>query len=662
MSVKAKYIKDLPLKNELDGSESLLVQDSNGTKQAPLETIIDEIKQNSQEEIREIESELNQTNAQLSEKIYKFRSVADMKSYDLNAGDICITLGYYSANDGGHGMYVVRNKTASEPGEGFVHLINNGLIAELIFNDNKVNFRQLGALSEQDTTFNHIDCKNYLDIYLNYMSINSNSHLKLVIPSGIWVFSETLINTPNVDIEGEPQFFNNFNTNGTIITALTNQRYVWKLGDNGNFDYSNPQDTKRQINVSGMTFSSGLYENVSKPTSLFAIEKSALYIDNICFCNFKRLNFNYIYGTALALSTCWELYFDILNFRYIFDHNKPCMLFDDVHLAAGVGFPNISAVEINSIMFEVCNGDYVDFSKDSSFTNSIINYINIEGSFANGYQDKGTTGTASDSETYQSECVIALGSARNVNIGTINSQLLGTDTHECNGVKYCRNMVFNYKHSDNDHPSRFFGVVNNIVMELTTIGVTLVNQEEDVIVKYQNKLVINNVVSHCSRTKAAPTFNVSSFEGLFIDNIYTIDEGINATSNNLMKLPYDYCFLNSGGSWNNRTIVSDKNSFLPVNLCVKKLENNNNDIVMTLDLFKPSVVSLLIKIPQDEQIQVVYSYKLNGQEKIKYPPFITGTGEYKWYDFDLTDITCDSDSYLRVYTSSSVYFALYDIK
>ena len=43
MSVKAKYIKDLPLKNELDGSESLLVQDSNGTKQAPLGTIVDEI-------------------------------------------------------------------------------------------------------------------------------------------------------------------------------------------------------------------------------------------------------------------------------------------------------------------------------------------------------------------------------------------------------------------------------------------------------------------------------------------------------------------------------------------------------------------------------------------------------------------------------------------
>ena len=69
MSVKAKYIKDLPLKRVLDGSESLLVQDLNGTQQAPLEVIVDEIKQNSQEKIREIESELAQTNAQLSQKL-----------------------------------------------------------------------------------------------------------------------------------------------------------------------------------------------------------------------------------------------------------------------------------------------------------------------------------------------------------------------------------------------------------------------------------------------------------------------------------------------------------------------------------------------------------------------------------------------------------------
>jgi peptidoglycan/xylan/chitin deacetylase (PgdA/CDA1 family) len=61
-----KTIKELPIKRNLDGTEKLIVEDNEATKQAPLTTIVDEIKQNSQEKIREIESELAQTNAQLS--------------------------------------------------------------------------------------------------------------------------------------------------------------------------------------------------------------------------------------------------------------------------------------------------------------------------------------------------------------------------------------------------------------------------------------------------------------------------------------------------------------------------------------------------------------------------------------------------------------------
>ena len=63
-----KEISDLPLKENLELTDSLILQDDEGTKQAPLGTIVDEIKQNSQEKIREIESELN---AQLSSKLDK---------------------------------------------------------------------------------------------------------------------------------------------------------------------------------------------------------------------------------------------------------------------------------------------------------------------------------------------------------------------------------------------------------------------------------------------------------------------------------------------------------------------------------------------------------------------------------------------------------------
>ena len=94
MPVKAKYIKNLPLKKALDGSESLLVQDLNGTQQASLEVIVDEIKQNSQEKIREIESELAQTNAQLSgidsRKVNNYHIRSSSNNPDSDTANLCL--------------------------------------------------------------------------------------------------------------------------------------------------------------------------------------------------------------------------------------------------------------------------------------------------------------------------------------------------------------------------------------------------------------------------------------------------------------------------------------------------------------------------------------------------------------------------------------------
>ena len=143
MPVKAKNIKDLPLKEVLDGSESLLVQDSNGTKQAPLGTIVDEIKQNSQEKIREIESELTQTNAQLEHKMNYYNSISQMKNANLKVGDCVNTSGYYHANDGGGANYIIVQNGVVD--NGYIHKLNNGLYAQMLINDKKCNIKQFGA-------------------------------------------------------------------------------------------------------------------------------------------------------------------------------------------------------------------------------------------------------------------------------------------------------------------------------------------------------------------------------------------------------------------------------------------------------------------------------------------------------------------------------------
>lgn len=91
-----KTIKELPVKRNLDGTEKLIVEDNEATKQAPLTTIVDEIKQNSQEKIREIESELAQTNAQLSIAVLNpkmFGAKGDGATDDLQAFNDMVAYG-----------------------------------------------------------------------------------------------------------------------------------------------------------------------------------------------------------------------------------------------------------------------------------------------------------------------------------------------------------------------------------------------------------------------------------------------------------------------------------------------------------------------------------------------------------------------------------------
>ena len=62
------YIKDLPSKYYLDGSESVLIQDDEGTKQASLDTIANEVKKTAQSRLTDLDIEMAQTNMKVSQK------------------------------------------------------------------------------------------------------------------------------------------------------------------------------------------------------------------------------------------------------------------------------------------------------------------------------------------------------------------------------------------------------------------------------------------------------------------------------------------------------------------------------------------------------------------------------------------------------------------
>lgn len=598
---------------------------------------------------------------QLSKVIKYYNTVADMKAdTKLQEGDLVETMGYYEINDGGAAQYNIVDNSSK-----YYEELNNNLKAELIIKNNIINFRQLGAKDERASNFAHLDCKQYLQKYLNLIHNDETQHYELLIPSGIWCFSETIINQTNVTIRGEIEFCSNFNkTNGTIITALSNQDYVWRLGNNLDFSYETPAAVLRHVNIKDLTFSSGLYTAHLHPNSLFQINKACLYIDGICFSYFGDLNFHYLKGTGITITTSWELYFNILNFRCISDHTKPCMLFETCHNTPSAEHPNISACEFNSIMFEACNGNYIACAYASSIDNCIIHHINIEGSFYNTYE-VGTISTPTISTEYDiNESVFAIGNIGQLIIETINIELLGAYMHTYNGVKYIRSKIFEHVDSVDEQMNYAVLTINNIHSRYNTIPIYLIYQNNNSPINFRNKIIINNYQGAAEGLYGAPKFKCVKYSGLYINNIITSNAGRSLQLNNLMS-DYTKCFSLAWTNWQDRTIVSDDDpeTTLPINICVKRHPDNNNARIMYISNYKKGKISILAKVPSNISAQITFSFLQNEELKTKYTDAITGNDTYQWYDYDLSEENIDifSPLYINISSSGSTNILFYEI-
>lgn len=76
---------------------------------------------------------------------YFFNSVAEMVSYGLEEGDTAITLGYYTANDGGGATYYVVEDASLVDDGGSIIALSGDLKARLVVTNNIVNVKQFGA-------------------------------------------------------------------------------------------------------------------------------------------------------------------------------------------------------------------------------------------------------------------------------------------------------------------------------------------------------------------------------------------------------------------------------------------------------------------------------------------------------------------------------------
>ena len=75
-----------------------------------------------------------------------FDNVSQLRSADIEVGQIATTLGYYDINDGGNGIYSIRTAIPGDTDDGgSILILDNGNVAELIVADNTVCFKQWGA-------------------------------------------------------------------------------------------------------------------------------------------------------------------------------------------------------------------------------------------------------------------------------------------------------------------------------------------------------------------------------------------------------------------------------------------------------------------------------------------------------------------------------------
>lgn len=93
-------------------------------------------------------------NNKIAAKVHYFNTIADMKASNiLRVGDMVITKGYYTTNDGGNGEYEIVNDASLVDDGGSVHDIYGGLKAKLIIRNNCINIKQFGAYGDEK-----IDC------------------------------------------------------------------------------------------------------------------------------------------------------------------------------------------------------------------------------------------------------------------------------------------------------------------------------------------------------------------------------------------------------------------------------------------------------------------------------------------------------------------------
>ncbi|MEF3303562.1 hypothetical protein [Paenibacillus sp. GYB003] len=575
---------------------------------------------------------INENVERLTQKATFAPTVSAMKSLTrLQENDIVVTLGYYKPNDGGGGTYIVKNDASLADNGGLCHALNNGLKAVLLIENGQVNFRQFGAKSLQDNNNVKYDNKPHMMSFLQSWStgVTNDPTIKLWIPQGIWCFSDTHIFRRNgIHIEGCNGFVAT-KANKTIIAPMQdNQQYVWKLG--GLADFSDPfargiaegssdkyhMTDIRMDNLAFTSFNGDITDHARSFKELYKVQRAVLYLDWVAFGVMNHIDFLFVDGTGLAMKSCWELYFPVMNFRSILDYGKPCLLFEDHYNYAD---SNYSALSFGNLMFEACNGDYIE-SKSNRFTHCYFGNINAECSSYNRYRETGEVRAVTADEPdgdWNYHCVFRGSITDNVVFDTINLQHFNHRLHTlADGSKHMVGIVF--------YSNTIFKnvVVNHILLDGTpkrdtTIVETTYNQ--------RNSTTINNVNCKTETLTIRPLFKWYGSD-LQVNNIHfgSLQNKSNALHQSIHALfAADLNYVNG-------RLHHDPTSLSKESVVLKRKTGNHNGKVMgrLLNMLPyPQQYYMRIKTNEGAAYRLIVTYVLNGANQFV---AIEGTGTGNW--------------------------------
>lgn len=186
--------------------------------------------------------------ADIEQYAHFFDNVAEMKSAEnLVNGSYAQTLGYHAKNDGGGGLYKIRNVTNDDVVDERTIIamndVGNNLVAELIVNNNEINVNQFGAYGDgthDDTTA--------IQASIDYASSNSGT-VRLLNKTYI-ITNLTLTGHISVIGQGQEQSVLKAKA-GASGNMITSSEFGWL--------YIHLADFKIDGNKDNATMSNGLY-------------------------------------------------------------------------------------------------------------------------------------------------------------------------------------------------------------------------------------------------------------------------------------------------------------------------------------------------------------------------------------------------------------------